>query len=277
MSVRAQNWVWGLALPPTAKLILLALADHADEADESWPSLRSIASRCNVSERTVQRTLKDFEHRQLLSVNPRFAKDGRQRSNVYLLAISGPPDKLSPSPQSGQGEGDTHVTRGVSQLCRREGDTGGAPGATQHCRGEGDTATSPREPQQESNIESPQQPELRWPRSLAQDQVAGIQRLIAGLDHGRAQALLAELGEALRVPGTIRTTPVRWVAGLVRIQAQGGFVPSIPPRSKQDRAAAKGSEVKETPTVQAGPSPEVRAQLRNVVDSIKKRTGQRDT
>lgn len=266
MSIRAMNWAWDQALTPTAKLILMALADAADDVGECWPSLRRIASKCLVSERTVQRTLKDFEDRRLLSVSPRFAQDGRQKSNTYLLAIAGLPDKLSPSLQPRQGEGDVGVIPGVSS----------------RCRGEGDIAVSPHEPQQDSSIESPQQPELRWPRGLSQEQVSGIRRLLIGLDHERAQLILSELAEALRVPGTIRTTPVRWVAGLLRIQAQGGFVPSAPTRKQPTpkpppAAAADGSAgTTEEPPAKSGPSEEVRARLRDVAESLRKRTDRRN-
>lgn len=143
MSIRAMNWAWDQTLTPTAKLILMALADAADDVGVCGPSLRRIASKCLVSERTVQRALKDFEDRQLLSVSRRFARDGRQKSNSYLLAVGRVPDNLSPPVRSGQWQGDATVAHGMSPACRGEGVTPVAPGGTRACQGDGDMILSP--------------------------------------------------------------------------------------------------------------------------------------
>lgn len=66
MSVAAMHWAWSQVLPPAPKLILMALADNADDAGYCWPRVKKIAERCSVSERTVQRTLKNFETSALL-------------------------------------------------------------------------------------------------------------------------------------------------------------------------------------------------------------------
>jgi hypothetical protein len=52
MSIRAMNWAWDVLLPPTAKLVLLALADIADDAGSCWPSQNVIAAKCSVTSRT---------------------------------------------------------------------------------------------------------------------------------------------------------------------------------------------------------------------------------
>ncbi len=39
MSVAATQWAWRQALKPAAKLVLLALADRANDAGECWPSV----------------------------------------------------------------------------------------------------------------------------------------------------------------------------------------------------------------------------------------------
>jgi AraC-like DNA-binding protein len=75
------HWAWSQVLPPAPKLILMALADNADDAGYCWPRVKKIAERCSVSERTVQRTLKNFETSALLKVIRRFRpEDGRQTS-----------------------------------------------------------------------------------------------------------------------------------------------------------------------------------------------------
>jgi hypothetical protein len=123
------NWAWGLALAPTSKLILMALADAADDEGLCWPGVRTLASKCCVSGRTVQRTIKTFITQGILIVEERRRPEGRQTSNSYLLALKYP-EILSPqSRQAGGG-----------------GDKSGAPRVTQLSHGSGDTAVSPQEP-----------------------------------------------------------------------------------------------------------------------------------
>lgn len=102
MSVKATNWVWGLRLPPALKLILMALADEANDDGLCWPSVRTIARKACVSERTVRRALQDYGNSELLTVARRSRPDGSQTSNWYQLAVPGrcqcPPDNLSARP-----------------------------------------------------------------------------------------------------------------------------------------------------------------------------------
>jgi hypothetical protein len=54
-----------------------------------------------------------------------------------------------------------------------------------------------------------------------------IEPILAGQAHETAQQLLDELGSALALPGRIRTTPARWIAGLLRRHGRGEFVPTV--------------------------------------------------
>jgi len=93
------NWAWSQELAPTPKLILMALADAANDHDECWPGIPFIARKCCVSERTVQRVLQDFQNSKLMKVDAQFdPKNGRRTSNRYRLNISDLPypDNLSP-------------------------------------------------------------------------------------------------------------------------------------------------------------------------------------
>lgn len=62
MSVRLMAQVFDLKLPPTDKLVLLALADHADhEGGRIYPSVELLARKASVDRRTVQRVLRRAE------------------------------------------------------------------------------------------------------------------------------------------------------------------------------------------------------------------------
>lgn len=58
MSVRVMTSVWEVALPDSEKLVLLALADCANDEGSCWPSMRTLAEKCSKSDRTVQAAIK---------------------------------------------------------------------------------------------------------------------------------------------------------------------------------------------------------------------------
>lgn len=212
------NWAWARLLPPSAKLILMSLADAADESGLCWPRIKVIAEKCCVSERTVQRAIKDFERDHMLIVQRHYRDDGSQASNRYQLCMEAAPDMVSPrdgSPKNG---------------CRH-----GVTGDCQPRHGASDMAASPQEPPTEPSIEttttfaSRAEPgvcaNLVVPRRLPQGDKPGIMTLLREVPEADAQMLLDELEAALEFPGTIKTTPGRWFYGLVQRYAQGKFNP----------------------------------------------------
>ena len=47
---------------PTDKLVLIALASHADnEKQEAWPSVETLEKKTSMSRRTIQRSLRKLE------------------------------------------------------------------------------------------------------------------------------------------------------------------------------------------------------------------------
>lgn len=58
MSVRVMTAVWSMDLPDSDKLVLLALADCANDEGHCWPSVRSLTIKCSKSERTIQGSIK---------------------------------------------------------------------------------------------------------------------------------------------------------------------------------------------------------------------------
>ena len=95
MSIRTMTWAWSVALPPTSKLVLMALADIADDKGICWPSHPTLAAKCSLTDRTVRRVLLLLQAHQLVVIEPRFKTTGSRTSNRYRLAIDTPPDKLS--------------------------------------------------------------------------------------------------------------------------------------------------------------------------------------
>jgi hypothetical protein len=58
MSVRMMSLVWELELPDSEKLVLLALADCANDEGHCWPGMATLAKKCSKSDRTVQLCIK---------------------------------------------------------------------------------------------------------------------------------------------------------------------------------------------------------------------------
>ena len=58
MSIRLMSDVWRTNLPTVEKMVLLVIADHAnDEGTQSYPSQATIAAKASISVRTVQRAV----------------------------------------------------------------------------------------------------------------------------------------------------------------------------------------------------------------------------
>ena len=89
MSVRAMAWAWRQQLSGPEKLVLMALADHADEDGICWPGNAHIARKCNLSQRSVQRHVKNLIDNGYMTAHRRFRNTGGQTSNRYALNVDG--------------------------------------------------------------------------------------------------------------------------------------------------------------------------------------------
>lgn len=202
MSIKAINWAWDQQLPPNSKLILMAIADAADEEGNCWPKIKTIAKKCSVSQRTVQRALKDFISNNFISVTARYSHEGRQVSNNYRLSYLNPyPDNLSPSVIPQRLGGDDVVTPGVSRCCQ----------------GEGGSVVADLEPPHESTRESIESASLSLtlPKSLNEPQRIEILELLDGRPHAYGKMLLDNLADALDRK-VIKTSPEKWFRGMLR-------------------------------------------------------------
>lgn len=212
------NWAWRQTLTPTLKLILMALADAADDQGVCWPSVSTLAKKCTVSTRTVQRSLRALIDRRLLIAEPRQRRDGSSTSNRYRLLIAGG-DNLSPP----RGAGGTRAGQG----CRGDPDMPAIPRTTNRI------VTDP--PQPEAGDERPMVLvtvegsggyllKLEYPEGLSPSEHADAQRRLARLPPKLAQQLLDELAARLKA-GTIRISPLVYLAGLIKRANAGKFVP----------------------------------------------------
>jgi Helix-turn-helix domain len=72
MSIAIMTQVWGLAdLSSTQKLVLLSLADNANDHGECYPSIANVAARTCLHERTVQTTIRTLAQMGYVRIVPR--------------------------------------------------------------------------------------------------------------------------------------------------------------------------------------------------------------
>lgn len=85
MSNEATNWAWQVeGLQPVERLLLVALADYADEAWSCFPGQALLAERACCTDRTVRERLRLMEERGLFRRERRYA-DGLRTSDRFVL------------------------------------------------------------------------------------------------------------------------------------------------------------------------------------------------
>lgn len=80
--------VWDLQTESlTQKLVLLALADNANDQGFCWPSISHLATKCQMSEQGVRNQIKLITALGWISLKPRYDESGDRTSNLYQLHI----------------------------------------------------------------------------------------------------------------------------------------------------------------------------------------------
>jgi DNA-binding Lrp family transcriptional regulator len=101
--------VWDMDLPAKDKLVLLALADCANDDGLAWPSIATLARKCGCDARTVQRNLRRLEAAGHISREEVIGKGCKYRFTPRQIAT---PDKSPPR----QNDGATKTTRTPGKL-----------------------------------------------------------------------------------------------------------------------------------------------------------------
>lgn len=91
MSIKIMNAVWSSQLPEsvsknkrsTVKIVLLKLADNANDNGKCWPSIPRIAHETELSERSVIRALDDLKDSNLIHVKTH-RKNGVKHNTYYI-------------------------------------------------------------------------------------------------------------------------------------------------------------------------------------------------
>lgn len=90
---------------PLRKLVLIKLADNANDKGECWPSYQHIADQCEISRRSVINHIKALEDDGLLIKQSRPGTFKANASNIYIIKLDGanPAHGESPAPSHSAG------------------------------------------------------------------------------------------------------------------------------------------------------------------------------
>ena len=216
MSIAAMNWAWRQCVPSTPKLVLLALADAADDEGRCWPSVATLSIKASASTRTVRRAIQILIDQCLITVEPRYRLDGSCSSNVYRLTMQGG-DKLSPPPD--------RADRGPGHGCQGPPDTNR-------------TQKEPPQPQTESTDLGNQGggcvSELEYPKKLLAAERTEAETMIGVLPAPIDQQVLDEWSGIINA-GAIRASPLWCLRALIKRAQQGKFTPERALRVAQAR------------------------------------------
>jgi hypothetical protein len=88
MSVEAIAWAFKKQIGDSiAKLILLALADYANDDGACWPTGDTLAAKAECSRRSLYNKFEELEQRGLLRKIQRRDSEGDLASNIYILNV----------------------------------------------------------------------------------------------------------------------------------------------------------------------------------------------
>src|SRR3990170_5946037 len=97
MSVTAIAWAFRQKCKtPAEKLVLIALADLANDAGLCWPGQEYLAGKCDLSREAICRLLRSLEGQKTITSVRRKDTTGRDTGKQYILKISIP--VCNPSP-----------------------------------------------------------------------------------------------------------------------------------------------------------------------------------
>lgn len=182
MSIDALNWAWDQTCPnPTAKLVLMALADHANADGECWPSMKKIADRSGITPRQVSTHITRLVELGLVEKASRRRFGGQYRGWDYRVCVHRKQDTSGST---------LPVTSGSTASSPAEAGFRSEPSGNHQVE---PLAAAPRE-----TVKKRRQPDPLWDTML---RICGIEPdTLTGSERGRINKALKELREVNATP-----------------------------------------------------------------------------
>lgn len=245
MSFQATKWAYDYIVPnlrdQVEKLVILRLADRANENAVCWPSHRTTAKDLNVSVRAIQTAIKKLVELKILVVDEKKGKVGTihlQLQNVITIE----PSKLKKAKKK-----TIRVVKGELAL-PLTGEVSSPHGVKpDHPRNEAISpprgeAVSPKSPSVESILNPPLEEEasetvvvaekkdtecgekspIIWPTWLAVEEQLVCAKLLDRVDQGRQQQLVDELAGAASMKPII--SPPAWLRRIISLDQAGDLI-----------------------------------------------------
>ncbi|EPR3852456.1 helix-turn-helix domain-containing protein [Escherichia coli] len=128
---------------PLRKLVLIKLADSANDNGECWPSYQHVADQCEVSRSTVKSHIRALEEMGLLKRE--FRRKGElNQSNVFYLTLDNAQQIQPESGGAGAARGGAGAARGGGAGAARGGGAGAARGGGAGAARGGGAGAAPR-------------------------------------------------------------------------------------------------------------------------------------
>lgn len=115
MSTLVMAACWPLVMSPSAKAVLVSLADQANDQGVCWPSIATIAMRTCLSERTVQSALRWLAEQGVVRVEIGAMRANRYTINPRAKAVQPKPDSGHSEPSSLDGRSTNAPARSVTK------------------------------------------------------------------------------------------------------------------------------------------------------------------
>ena len=240
MSISLMTDVWKLPLQAPRKMVLLALADNAnDEGTDCWPSVGKLVEKCSMSERAVQGHLAALEEGGYIKRHERLGRSNKFTIHVERIRLEilektkasrstpaesappadvdkSPPQNLHPSPSNPHGINTPAESAPLQNLHPTPADS--APITTKDPSLETTTTSSDAI---ESCCGGDLMEELHYPVCSPEESIA-IAEIVGSCPAQLRQKLLDEI-EGARQAGVIKTNLVPFARGIATAISRGTF------------------------------------------------------
>lgn len=238
MSNDALRWAFNIAITGPSKAVLVALADHADDAGECYPSVGRLAFMAGLSERGARKCLRDLEAAGLVETQ---TKDGHR--SRYKLALDVTIDPGTTCPPSSNGPRNI-VPGGEAQYSALTPEPRAGEGGI-ICRGGRNHVPGTPEPRSPKPLLTPIEPpegSLRaapppiWPDARAELWGDGLALLrgLTGKPDGPSRALLGKLLKAARDDCPLVMAKLRAAADLRPVEPVAWLTAACAPQANDD-------------------------------------------
>lgn len=182
MSVRIMAAVWLVKLPDSEKLVLLALADCANDEGGCWPSMATLADKCSKSDRTVQASIKSLCAAGHLTRNEKPGKGVdytvHPRSDC-TPEVASPPKRTTPTPEAASDKPSRTINHQVSLK----------PSGRAREKLPGHWHRLPADWQPQILPEPTQAKADQWPPGKLKDELANLKTWAANAEHKQGKGL----------------------------------------------------------------------------------------